>query len=99
MIPRRVLVESGGVGSSASGLLATRVTSRKGGKRGPGRECERDTFRHTRQGLRVSSSSSFPAALDALIPPGSYSSKRDINLVAHRLPKRAGLNQNDHFFL
>ena len=51
------------------------------------------TFRHTRRGLRVSSSSSSLAALDALVPPSSYSGKRDIDPAAHKLPTRAGLNQ------
>ena len=30
--------------------------------------------------------SSSPAALDALLPPGSYSGKRDTDSVAHKLP-------------
>ena len=53
---------------------------------------------HTRQGLRVSTTSSSPATLDALIPPGSYSGKRDTHPIAHKLPTRAGLNQNDMFY-
>ena len=48
--------------------------------------------------MRVSTSSFSPAALDALIPPGSYSSKRDTDPIAQRLPTRVGLNQNDKSF-
>ena len=29
---------------------------------------------------------------------GSYSGRRDIDPAAHKLPTRAGLNQNDGFF-
>ena len=36
--------------------------------------------------------------MDALVPPSSYSGKRDTNPVAHKLPTRVGLNQNDKFF-
>ena len=77
----------GGVRSSASGLPATTVTCRKKRNRGDEEENERElTFRHTRRGLRVSSPSSSLAALDALVPPGSYSGKRDTDPAARRLP-------------
>ena len=92
--PGRVLKEAGGVRSSASGLPATMVTCRKEKNRGDEEENERElTFRHTRRGLRVSSPSSSLAALDALVPPGSYSGKRGIDPAAHKLPTRVGLNQ------
>ena len=42
--------------------------------------------------------SSSPAALDALLLPSSYLGKRDIDIVARKLPKENGLNQSDDFF-
>ena len=82
----RVLVDADGVGSSASRLSATRITYRKGRKeRRRKRMKERHLLSHTSRpkGLFFSSS---PAALDAIVPPGSYSGKRDTDPVAHKLP-------------
>ena len=47
------------------------------------------------EGLFFSSS---PAALETVLPPGSYSGKRDTDPVAHKLPTAARLHQNDKFF-
>ena len=55
-IAGRVLDEAGGVGSTASGLSATRITCRKRGKERTRKRMKRYSFCHTRQGLRASSS-------------------------------------------
>ena len=82
----RVLVDAGGFSSSASGYLPRGQPADNG-------RTER-TKKRMKEWYRVSHPSrhvgpffsSSPAALDALLLPGSYSGKRDTDPAARRLP-------------
>ena len=82
----RVLVDAGGFSSSASGYLPRGQPAENGRtERTKKRMKERYRVSHPSRPAELFFSSS-PVALDALLLLGSYSSKRDTDPAARRLP-------------